>query len=46
MIRDNTPYLLQGPPDVVERRFELLRRQNDDRNRRMLEVIARSLPKS
>jgi hypothetical protein len=29
MIRENTPYLLQGPPDVVDRRFELLRRQND-----------------
>jgi hypothetical protein len=34
--------LLQGSPDVVARRFELLRRQNDDRNRRMLEGIARS----
>jgi hypothetical protein len=34
--------LLQGPPEVVARRFELLRRQNDERNRRMLEGIARS----
>jgi hypothetical protein len=42
MIRENTPYLLKGPPDVVDRRFQLLRRQNDERNRRMLEVIARS----
>ena len=42
MIRENMPYLLQGPPDVVDRRFELLRRQNDERNRRMLEGIARS----
>ena len=42
MIRENTPYLLHGPPEVVDRRFELLRRQNDERNRRMLEVIARS----
>ena len=42
MIRENTPYLLHGPPEVVDRRFELLRRQNDERNRRMLEVIART----
>ena len=42
LMRENTPYLLQGPPEVVDRRFELLRRQNDERNRRMLEVIARS----
>jgi hypothetical protein len=42
MIREATPYLLEGPPDVVERRFELLRRQNDERNRRMLEGIART----
>jgi hypothetical protein len=41
MIRDNTPYLLQGPPEVVERRFALLRRENELRNQRMLEGIAR-----
>jgi len=34
--------MLEGPPEVVARRFELLRRQNDDRNRRMLEAIART----
>lgn len=34
--------LLKGPPEVVARRFELLRRQNDERNRRMLEGIART----
>jgi len=38
--------LLQGPPDVVARRFELLRLQNDERNRRMLEAIARTKQKS
>jgi hypothetical protein len=38
--------LLQGPPEVVARRFELLRRQNDERNRRMLEAIARTKQKS
>jgi len=34
--------LLTGPPEVVRRRFELLRRQNDERNQRMLDGIARS----
>jgi hypothetical protein len=42
MIRENTPYLFKGRPEVVERRFELLRRQNDERNRLMLEAIART----
>jgi hypothetical protein len=42
MIREATPDLLKGPPEVVKRRFELLRRQNDERNRRMLEGIART----
>ncbi len=35
-------WLVEGPPDVVERRFELLRRENDARNRNMLEALARS----
>ena len=35
MIRDNTPYLFLGTPDQVDRKFELLRKQNDDRNQRM-----------
>ena len=35
------PYLFSGTPEQVERRFELLRRQNDERNRRILEGIAR-----
>lgn len=42
MIRDSTPWLLSGTPEEVDRRFELLRRQNDERNRRMLEAIART----
>jgi len=37
-----TPYLFAGPPEQVKRRFELLRRQNDERNRRMLEGFART----
>jgi hypothetical protein len=44
MIEENTACLLQGPPEVVERRFELLRRQNDDRTRRIVEGMAH-LPK-
>ncbi len=42
MIREGIPYLLEGTPEQVDRRFELLRRQNDERNRRMLEAIART----
>jgi hypothetical protein len=42
MIRENTPYLFAGPPEVVARRFELLRRQNDERTRRICEAFARA----
>jgi phage terminase Nu1 subunit (DNA packaging protein) len=42
MIREAIPELLRGPPEVVDRRFELLRRQNDERNRRILEALARA----
>ncbi len=42
MIRQETPHLVRGTPEVVERRFELLRRQNDERNLRMLTAIART----
>ena len=40
MIRENTPYLLLGTPEQVARKFELLRRQNDDRNQSMAEGFA------
>lgn len=40
------PYLLKGTAEQVDRRFELLRRQNDERNRRMLEGIARTVKKT
>ncbi len=36
------PYLFAGTPEQVRRRFELLRRQNDERNQRILEGIART----
>jgi hypothetical protein len=42
MITENTPYLLRGTPGKIDRRFELLRRQNDERNLRMLTAIART----
>jgi hypothetical protein len=42
MIDENMPYLLRGTPEQVDRRFELLRRQNDERNLRMLTGIART----
>jgi phage terminase Nu1 subunit (DNA packaging protein) len=45
MIAEEIPYLLRGTPEQVDRRFELLRLQNDDRNRRMLVGIARTREK-
>ena len=41
MIREAFPYLLRGTPEVVERRFELLRRQNDEFNRLVLTALAK-----
>lgn len=40
-IRDNLPYLDAGPPELVARRFELIRRENDLRNENMLKAMAR-----
>ena len=42
MTTAQTPYLFAGPPEVVKRRFELLRRENDERNLRMCEAMARA----
>jgi hypothetical protein len=41
-MRDSLPYLLRGPKEVVERRFALIRRENDLRNRAMLEGLAKA----
>jgi hypothetical protein len=41
MIRENTPYLLRGRPDVVSRRFDLLERENDLRNEGILRGMSR-----
>jgi hypothetical protein len=42
MLDWSLPQMLQGPADVVDRRFDLLNRQNDERTRRMLEGLARA----
>lgn len=34
--------LLRGPKEVVDRRFELLNRQNEERTRNMLDGLARA----
>jgi len=39
LMRENTPYLLAGSRDVVDRRFELIRRENDSRNERILAAL-------
>jgi hypothetical protein len=39
-MRESVPYLLEGAKDIVDRRFELIRRENDLRNRNMLERLA------
>lgn len=41
-MHDALPHLLRGPPEVVRRRFELIRRENTLRNRAMLEGLARA----
>jgi hypothetical protein len=42
LTEESEPYLFVGTPEQVDRKFDLLRRQNDDRNRRMLEGLSRS----
>ena len=42
MIRASTPYLFHGSPEQVERKFALLRKQNDDRTRRILTGLSTS----
>ena len=41
-IRESQKYLLLGPPEVVRRRFERIRQENDARNRAMLDGLARA----
>jgi hypothetical protein len=42
MIEESTPFLFKGPLEVVARRFELIRRENELRNKNMLTAIART----
>lgn len=42
MTRENARNMFHGTPAQVERRFEIVRAQNDDRNKRMLTAIART----
>jgi hypothetical protein len=42
MTQENLPALLTGPPEVVLRRFELLKRENDLRNANMRQALARA----
>ena len=44
MIDESLPWMLHGPAEVVDRRFELLRRQNEDRTRRICEGLSRLKP--
>jgi len=41
-IDENEPYLLKGRPDVVNRRFQLLERENLGRNENILKGLALS----
>ena len=41
MIRDATPYMGRGTPEVIARRFELLNRENDLRNANILRALSR-----
>lgn len=42
LTQESEPYLLYGTEEQIDRKFELLRRENDERNQRMLEAIART----
>lgn len=46
MTEEMLPGLLEGPPALVSRRFELLARENDERNRNMRTAMARTRPRS
>ncbi len=38
--REAIPYLLHGPAEMIDRKFELIRRENEHRNRSMRERLA------
>lgn len=41
MTEEAEPYLLAGTPEVVKRRFELLNRENDARNKNIVDTLRR-----
>lgn len=45
MLEGSWPSLMQGTKERVDRKFELLYRQNEDRNRHTLEIFARAFGK-
>jgi hypothetical protein len=46
MTEESIPALLEGSPEEVARRFEMLARENDERNLNMLTAIARTKDRS
>lgn len=44
--REAIPYLLKGPLEVVDRRFEAIRRENNARNLAILKKLAEAYPSS
>jgi hypothetical protein len=45
MTEEMLPGLLEGSPTVVSHRFEMLARENDERNRNMRTAMARTRPR-
>lgn len=41
MMRDAAQFLKNGPPEMLDRKFELIRRENDARTENMLRGLAR-----
>jgi hypothetical protein len=44
--REALSHLLEGPPELVDRRFEAIRRENDARNLAILRKLAEVYPPS
>ena len=42
MMRDAAQFLTNGSPDMLDRKFELIRRENDARTENILQGLARS----
>lgn len=41
MLEEQWPQMMAGPPEVIDRRFEIINRQNDERNEKLLAAFAR-----